>query len=93
MDLPISGAARDEIARILEQAAKEGLDHPRNLDAAIDAIGAALQCEAITRVVYGWSDNETSHFLPEHQTLEEVLNQMGDGVKIGYTYAIKKEVE
>lgn len=29
---------RDEIARVLEQVAAEGLDHPRNLDAALDVI-------------------------------------------------------
>lgn len=50
MDLPISGETRDEIARILEQVAKEGLDHPRTLDAAIDAIGAALQGEEVYRI-------------------------------------------
>lgn len=32
------GTGRDEIARILEAIAQEGLPHPRNLDAAIDAI-------------------------------------------------------
>ena len=29
---------RDEIARILEMVVAEGIDHPRNLDAALDAI-------------------------------------------------------
>lgn len=50
MDLPISGETRDEIARILEQVAKEGLDHPRDLDAAIDAIGAALQGDPVQKI-------------------------------------------
>ena len=31
-------AQREEIAHILEQIAAEGLPHPRNLDAALDAI-------------------------------------------------------
>lgn len=29
---------REEIAEILEQIAEEGMPHPRNLDAALDAI-------------------------------------------------------
>ncbi len=29
---------RDDIAEILEQIAEEGMPHPRNLDAALDAI-------------------------------------------------------
>lgn len=36
--LDITDEQRDEVARIIEQVAKEGLPHPRNLDAAIDAI-------------------------------------------------------
>lgn len=32
---------RDEVARILTQVAEEGLEHPRNLDAALDAIAEA----------------------------------------------------
>ena len=32
------GTGRDEIAYILEMIAEHGLPHPRNLDAAIDAI-------------------------------------------------------
>lgn len=31
-------ATREEIAEILEQIAKEGMPHPRHLDAALDAI-------------------------------------------------------
>ena len=31
-------AQREEVARILEQIAAEGLSHPRHLDAALDAI-------------------------------------------------------
>lgn len=34
---------RDEIARILEQIAEEGMPHPRNLDAALDAIECSIQ--------------------------------------------------
>lgn len=51
MDLTISGPARDEIARILEQVAKEGLGHPHNLDSAIDAIGTALQGDPMQKVI------------------------------------------
>jgi hypothetical protein len=50
-DLPISGDTRDEIARIIEMVAAEGLPHPRHLDAAIDAIGSALQGEPVQKVV------------------------------------------
>lgn len=50
MGLAITGETRDEIARILEQVAAEGLDHPRNLDSAIDAIGAAFNTAPIQQV-------------------------------------------
>lgn len=33
---------RDEVARILTLVAEEGLDHPRNLDSALDAISETL---------------------------------------------------
>jgi len=33
---------REEIARILEMVAEDGLPHPKNLDAALDAIQSAL---------------------------------------------------
>lgn len=36
--LELAEEGRDEIARILEMIAEQGLPHPRNLDAAIDAI-------------------------------------------------------
>ena len=62
MDLPIGGAVRDEIARILEQVAKEGLDHPRNLDAAIDAIGSAFDAHETMRV----TDTDGQYYLPGH---------------------------
>ena len=35
-------AQREEIARILEQIAADGLPHPRNLDAALDVIADTL---------------------------------------------------
>lgn len=41
-DIEITSAARDEIARILEQVAQDGLPHPRHLDSAIDAILQAV---------------------------------------------------
>jgi hypothetical protein len=33
---------RDEVARILQEVAADGMPHPRNLDAALDAIDATL---------------------------------------------------
>ncbi len=33
---------REEVARILELVASDGLPHPRNLDAALDAIADAM---------------------------------------------------
>ena len=38
---------RDEVARILEMIAKEGMPHPRNLDAALDAIADTLGPDSI----------------------------------------------
>ena len=35
-------AQREEVARILEQIAAEGMPHPRNLDAALDAIASII---------------------------------------------------
>ncbi len=40
---------REEVARILETIAREGLPHPRNLDAALDAISDLL---ALPTLVY-----------------------------------------
>lgn len=48
--LPIIDETRDRVAEILEQVAKEGLDHPRNLDAAIDAISEAFVGRPLQRV-------------------------------------------
>lgn len=44
-DLPIPDYqnARDEIARIIEIVAQDGLPHPRDLDVALDAIICLLQ--------------------------------------------------
>ncbi len=48
---------RDEVARVVEQVAEEGLPHPRNLDAALDVIFEAVKskhlddCETITEVL------------------------------------------
>lgn len=41
--ITITGSRRDEVARILEIVATDGLPGPRDLDVAIDAIEAALQ--------------------------------------------------
>ena len=38
---------REEIARILEMIAKEGLPHPRNLDAALDAIADVIPLKVL----------------------------------------------
>ncbi len=48
---------RDEVARVVEQVAEEGLPHPRNLDSALDVIFESVKskhrkdCEAITEVL------------------------------------------
>lgn len=38
----LTGACREEVARILEIVAKDGLPGPRDLDVALDAIGSAI---------------------------------------------------
>ena len=38
----LQGAAREEVARILEIVAADGLPNPRDLDVALDAIGNAV---------------------------------------------------
>ena len=87
MDLPISGEARDEIARILEQVAKEGLEHPRNFDAAIDAIGAALQGETMYKII---DANGGVYFVPndEQWTDETPVDMFGDGATSQQGYFI-----
>jgi len=37
-DRTVSDKSRDEVARVVNQVAEEGLPHPRNLDAALDVI-------------------------------------------------------
>lgn len=39
--MALTGERRDEIARILETVAKDGLPGPRDLDVALDAIESA----------------------------------------------------
>lgn len=39
----LTGPRRDEVARILEMVAADGLPGPRDIDVALDAIEAALQ--------------------------------------------------
>lgn len=39
---PVSDDAREEIASVLEQVARDGLPQPRDLDVAIDAILSIL---------------------------------------------------
>lgn len=87
MDLPISGPARDEIARILEQVAKEGLDHPRNLDAAIDAIGAALNVEPIHKII---DMNDEVYFVSNNEqwTDETPIDMFGEGATSQYGYFV-----
>lgn len=41
--LEFKDETRNEIAGILQQIAEEGLEHPRHLDAALDAIEAIIQ--------------------------------------------------
>ncbi len=38
----MNGKMREEIANILIEVAKEGMEHPRHLDAALDAIDATV---------------------------------------------------
>jgi len=52
-------AQREEVARILEQIAAEGLPHPRNLDAALDAIAEIFPRRVLIPGhdhSYGWAD-------------------------------------
>lgn len=52
-------AQREEVARILEQIAAEGLPHPRNLDAALDAIEEIFPCRVLIPGhdhSYDWAD-------------------------------------
>ena len=41
--ITITGKRRDEVARILEMVANDGLSGPRDVDVAIDAIESAMQ--------------------------------------------------
>ncbi len=48
---------RDEVARVVEQVAEEGLPHPRNLDAALDVIFESVKskhrkdCETLAEML------------------------------------------
>lgn len=88
VDLQIGGATRDEIARILEQVAKEGMDHSRDLDAAIDAIGSAFQCQPVTRINDG---EDEPYWFNGHLTREEVDEQNGPQATFEHMYALECE--
>ncbi len=85
MDLPINGAARDEIARILEQVAKEGLS---SIDAAIDAIGTALQAEEIMKC----NDMSGESYYVSGHDVQDARDSFGIGVDIfkGYFVAVSE---
>lgn len=86
MDLPISGETRDEIARILEMVATEGLAHPRNLDAAIDAIGSAFQCQTVQKIV---DDQGQTYWLDADQDANDAF---GDDVIVTQGFFIPEVV-
>lgn len=52
--LIIDDGTRDELARILEEVAKDGMPHPRNLDAALDAILCTLTPEETDETIIAW---------------------------------------
>lgn len=73
----IAGTRRDEVARILEQVAKEGLDHPRNLDAAIDAIEQALDAKPVMKCTV----RDEACYLSGDDP-QEAIESFGDGVEV-----------
>lgn len=69
---------RDELAKILEKVAEEGLKHPRDLDVALDAIGEAFEAEDVMRVTE--ADGE-AYFLKGHDE-EDAKLAFGDGAVV-----------
>lgn len=81
----LSGTLRDEIARILEQVAKDGLGQPRDLDVALDAIGEALGIEEVMHVV----DTDESVFLLEGHDEQDACLSFGPDAKIRKGYFVE----
>lgn len=79
----LSGTRRDEVARILEQVAKEGMDHPRNLDAALDAIEQAMNAEPMMKC----TDGDDVYFLPGDD-VNDATESFGSGVKIEHGFFV-----
>lgn len=80
----LAGSMRDEIARVLEQIAKEGLDHPRNLDAALDAIGCALEGKPMMKCVSDGQD----FFIDGHDE-DDAKMAFGEGTMIIKGYFVE----
>jgi hypothetical protein len=77
--------ARDEVARVVEQVAREGLPHPRNLDAALDAIFESINNEQLRHFkdiksalidLLGALDDEDNERVA--WAMQEALNSLGD---------------
>lgn len=79
----LSGTRRDEVAKILEQIAKEGLDHPRNLDAALDAISTAINAQPMMKCTTG----EEVWYIPGDDP-DEAVECFGDEVEVEYGYFV-----
>ena len=73
----IAGTRRDEVARILEEIAKDGLGHPRNLDAAIDAIATALDGQPIMKCTL-----KDEAFYLSGDDPQDAIESFGDGVEV-----------
>lgn len=56
-------ALREEIAEILERIAEEGLEHPRALDSALDAIECTIQ-DYVFDFTFNIEEGEVSRMLP-----------------------------
>lgn len=79
----LTGTRRDEIASILERVSKEGLDHPRNLDSALDAIGQALNGEPMMKC----TDGNEVYFLQGEDT-NDAIEAFGSEIKIEHGFFV-----
>jgi hypothetical protein len=82
------GTKRDEIAAILERIAKEGLNHPRNLDAALDAIEQTFEPEPLMKCITG----EEVWFVPGDDR-DDAIMAFGDSVRIEHGYFVAQSSE
>jgi hypothetical protein len=85
---------REEVARIITEMVKDGLEHPRHLDAGLDAIEAAIQAQIGEPYAYLWNSGMFNGVALNDGDNEEAIKDMADmGWDLTAVYAFPDQVD